>query len=286
MKRKKNLFVLTVLAIAFIFPALAFADMYYEQTTYEEFLAGVGRQTLSKETHQKIQVKGLSMRIDEVESNTTLLVRLDKRVTYELNNRKKTYKEMPFHEMEMEKGVDDIRGQQLAPQMEAGMKSAQRGMLEATSSMPGDRKDFMRKMMLQQMRKMGTLQKTGATGGKITAKKLKKEKVVNGYKCKRYKILEDATPVVDMWVTEQITPPLNYADFFESINVYKSEVAAEIKKIKGMPIKVRYVENFDLLRKVQYIKEVTKVQVKAITDSTFAIPKGFKKVSATESDNF
>jgi len=286
MRKKRGLYITASLVVLLLLPALASADMYYEQTTYEEFLSGVGGQRLSKETHQRITVKGLMMKIDQVESNTSLLIRLDKRNIWELDHRKKTYTETPFHEVEMEKGVQDIRGQQLAPQMEAGMKAAQVGMLEATSGMPGDRKDFMRKMMVQQMRKMGTIQKTGSSGAKITTKKLSKEKIINGYKCQRYKILENDTPIVDMWATDKITPANNFVDFFTSINIYKPSVANAIRKIKGMPVKIRYVETFDLIRKVQYIKEVTKIQIKAVSDKEFDLPKSYKKHDKVSNDSF
>ncbi len=261
---------------------LAWADWRYEQTTTNEYVVGEGKK-LNEVSHQKVYVQGKKVRIEDQESGKVLLIRFDKETLYKLDTKKLTYREKNFQALKTIQGQQTMQSQQATPQRNIGMDAARKQLGKMGEELSPERRSFMEQMMMrQQARMMGAETQIGEKG-KVVVKETNKSKEINGFNCRRVKVVRGKKKIIDAWVTSQAGPKNYFSQIVGTLDLFKPEVITAVKKIEGFPIKQKYrVQTGKLAGALQTV-EVARIEENSLPEVLFELPKGYKK--ATESSD-
>jgi len=276
--------------LVLILPNTVYAtDVYFELTATSKFLSGVTNELIGDVSKKKIYIKENMMKIHNLKSGKQSIILLDKKVVWNIDPTKQMYASTNFLNIEMVQRRQEFRGTQFAPMMEGAMRSSQRGLMDSLDWMPNERKSFMQDRMSQQigiMRNMQGNMPTDPAKSVVETLYTDDSKTINGYNCYKVQILENKKPVVTSWLTNDITLPDSFRRFDDVLLFFKSKVSAELKKIKGFPIKETSLVVFDGLDKIQRTREVTKYVEKYIKESEFKPPAGYMKVDHESFSSF
>jgi len=266
---------------------LAWADWRYEQTTTNEYVVGKGKK-LNEVSHQKIYVQGKKVRIENQESGKVILIRFDKETLYDLDTKKLTYSEKNFQALKTIQGQEVMQSQQAAPQRNIGMEAARKQLGKMGEELSPERRTFMEQMMMrQQARMMGnnTSQSTSEQH-EVVVKETNKSKEINGFNCRRIKVVRGKKKIIDAWITTQAGPKNYFSQIMGTLGLFKPEVVTAVKKIEGFPIKQKYrVQTGEFADALQTV-EVAKIEGNPLPAALFELPKGYKKATEEGSDAF
>ncbi len=197
-----------------------------------------------------------------VDMGNVLIVRLDKKMIYQIDKNEKTYSETTFDEWE-------ARIKAMGQKRDAQMDDLSKKMEE----MPEEQRKMMEQMMGAQM-----AAKKG-TDAKVEVKKTGESKKIAGFGCTKYSVTSDGKETIALWATkdlkgydamrkdmEEFTARMTTSDF-QGMKSY----AEAIKKVDGFPMQT------DLQGGIKV--EVTKVERKEIAANEFEVPGGFTKVA-------
>ena len=206
---------------------------------------------------QKLLIKGDKMKLVDEEAGIEAIVRLDKRLIWEINKKEKKYVETHFSYFE-----------QLREEREQNRLNTIKGLNERCP--PLQRKDI--------AAKLGYLvDEDGKVKEEITAKLLKPEetKKVAGYECRHYILKEDMRVVLDVWTTEGIEVPDSVIRFYRESGMLNKEVEEKLDEIKGFPLMLEFHLDLGTVE-VAVSATVEKVEEKKIDDKEFELPEGLE----------
>ena len=282
----------TVLLLGSVFLAArpGWADLRYDQTTTNEYHIGQAKK-IQEVSHQKVYIKDQKIRIENKEDGKVILIRFDREKLYELNSKNKNYTEKSFQELKKAQG-SPIPSQQVAPQRNVGMQAARKQLGKLADGLSPERRSFMEQMMLrQQALMMGKAQVPAmptvvASGKPVIVKETTQVKEINGFSCRRVKVVQGKKKIIDMWVTTQGGPPKNYfAQIIETLGLFNPEVISAVKVIEGFPIKQKYrIQTGPLAGTLQAVA-TNNFDNSKLSDDLFEIPKGYSKIVPAE-DSF
>ncbi|MCP4631760.1 MAG: hypothetical protein GY855_02460 [candidate division Zixibacteria bacterium] len=181
--------------------------------------------------------------------NTAIIMRMDKKIVYNIDYNKKTYQEITIDELK--KKTESVMDME-SPEMKERMKG-----------MPPEQQAMMQNMMKEMISSI-KVEKTGKT------------KDILGYKCSQYIVKKSGSKMVEMWSTEDLEYNNAFSDYMSLTMPGGQAMMDEFKKMKGLPLETNMsmqmmgVENKSLTTAT----EIKKTDVK---DSEFEIPEGFKK---------
>lgn len=265
------------------------ADVRYEQSISTEFTVAQGKK-LTEVKHQTVSVQGKKMRIEEKESGNVRLVRFDRGVLYNLDAKNSIYTEKDLQSLVGQKQQAMKTSEQMTPQRNKGMDAARQELGKMGEGLSPERRSFMTQMMMrQQTMMMGDASKS-ASGGeatdKVTVKETNKTKKINGFLCRRVKVVQGKKKLIDAWVTTQIGPENYFTDIIKTLGLFKPEVITAVKKISGFPIKQKYrVQTGEFSGSLQSV-EVAKIEEKKLSKDLFELPEGYKKAKEVVKDVF
>lgn len=251
MKRYMLLFI-GVLVLGICFSAQTFAKGLYWESTH------TGSEGKEKGVTKFYYMPRMCKTVME-DSGTSVIIRLDKERMLIMDNRKKTYQEMTFDEMEtMMKGVNS-QMQEMMRQMEkemAGMSAEQRKMVE---QMMGNNPMVKRETQT-------VVKNTGET------------KNISNYACTKYLLKEGDKDVATIWATKDIGDfKMMQQDMEEFGNrmaaimpgSFVSPVDRSITMIDGFPVRTEMKDGTTMT--------VTSVEKRSTSASEFEVPSGYKK---------
>jgi YHS domain-containing protein len=237
----------------------AFADLALEQVS--NGFPGSERKSDEKGlTKQKLLLKGDKLKIVSIEEPLVCIVRLDKKVVWEINNKEKTFVERQFSYFEK------VRKDNLAQRNQE---------IREINGKPNP------KEREEDARKLGyRLKQDGTVDEKILPqieRKGEKKKVAD-YECERVILKEDERTVFDMWVTDKIKVPESLMKFYEELGGFSKEVLEKLKELKEFPLELKVELNVGAVSfKIE--AQVTKVDESVkIDEKEFELPEGLQKV--------
>jgi len=208
-----------------------------------------------KKTEQKVIIKSDKIYMENMESPNICIVRSDKKLIWEIDTKDKGYTERRFSYFTEHKKAKESDRARLVK------------MINATS-------DQKRRKELAE--KLGyILDKNGKVPDKIAARTelTGEEKEINGFKCYRVKIYEDAKTVLDVWLTKAFKAPKSLMNFYKQLGCFADEVVAEMEKLQDFPILLKADLNLGAIS-VPIESEITKIEKKVVDDKKFEKPEG------------
>ncbi len=260
--------------------SVANADIAYEQITKTNYVIGQGKK-ITEAVNQKIYIKGKRIRIEDIETGKVTLIQFDNEKMYKLDTKASAYSEASFRTLKILQGQQAMQSKQAAPQRAVGMDAARQQLQKLTEGLPPERRSFMEQMM---MRQQSTLQGGGASADtkKVKVKETDETKIINGFPCRRVKVVQNRKKVLEAWVTKKIGPTNYYTQLIETLGLFKPAVLKAVKKIEGFPIRQKYrVQTGSLLGVIQ-TTEVTKIEETTLSENLFKLPEGYKKQAKEE----
>jgi hypothetical protein len=251
---------LSAVAVLTLFSNSAlFADLVIEQVS-NGFPGSERKPDEKKITKQRLFLKGDKLKMVDMEEPLICIVRLDKKVIWEINSREKTYVERHLSYFEK------LRKDRLA----------QRNLeIRQINGMPDP------KAREENARKSGyRLKQDGSVDSAIVAQILRtaEKKKIAEYECERVIIKEDERTVLDMWVTDKIKVPESLMRFYEELGAFTKEVLEKVREVKEFPLELKLeleagVLSFRIEAQVSKVDESVQVN-----DKEFELPEGLKKV--------
>lgn len=189
-----------------------------------------------------------------------VIVRTDQEKLISIDEKKKTYWEMPFSQLEA-----------MSKDMQAQMDTALAQMKDKLKDMPPEQRAMVEKMMGKM--KGG---EPGKGAPQVEVKKTGETKTVIGYSCAKYVATEDGKPLLTAWTTTAVKEfaPLR-ADFValqrrlnETNRAFRSGMAEAYAKIDGFPMETQMGD---------VTSTVTKLEPRDIPAGEFGPPAGFTK---------
>ena len=197
----------------------ASADIYCERELITNYK--VGPEDVTKTTHQRFFITPSMLKIEEVESGETIIVRLDSKLVLKFNTVDKSYTQSDFQALTLQLTQEKMSDSQRQPQVGLGQDAVKKQMMQ---SMPVEQRGIMEEMMQAQMAKMkdSMTTKTSPTGGGTGPAELKPTpdtKTMLGYKVKRLKVVQTVEgqrkKIIEMWVNPDLDPKNYFIDFVE-----------------------------------------------------------------------
>lgn len=260
-----------------ILPSVGFAQSFcYDRTVSSQYSVGMGQKNISDVVEQKICIEGLLMRVEEKKTGKLKILRIDRKVRYEINIHRKTFTETNLSDLDIApKG--SMQSTMVDPQRNIGMQSAREQMLKSLSG-AGSQGNLQMQMMLKNQARMMTASKPqNEEGGNVPValKWTEKTKIVNGYNCTRFKVIKGKKRLYEGWVTTKIGPQNYYTDFVPYSEIFNKDVIAALKKVNGFPMLERYrVQTGQSAGALQSVK-VTRFEKRRMPYSEYEIPTGF-----------
>ena len=272
---------LLVFATVFsLIPSIGFAQSYYfERDVSTEYSVGMGRKKIKDVVNEKVFTDGQMMKIVEKESGITHIFRLDRKLAYEVDTRRKVYKETDFRALDLVQGQGDVQSTMSDPQRNLGMQAAREQLMKATSGVDNTQRGMMQQMMLRQQEMMLAQKKAQKVDAEepVVLKWTKTTKQINGYPCTRFKIVRGKKRIFEGWVTKQTGPQNYYTDFIAAKGLFKSNLVNELKKIDGFPMRERYrIQTGQSVGALQTAK-VTFLESRKMTPFEFEVPTEFTR---------
>lgn len=241
-----------VLIIAPTAPAWA-QGLYWE--THTSGGAGAAQNARFWAVAKKMKIAG--------DDGHVVIVRSDQDKIISIDEKKKTYWEMPFAQLEA-----------LSKDMNVQMQAALAQMKDKLKDMPPEQRAMVEKMMGKM--KGG---ESESDAPKVEVKKTAETKTIIGYACVKYDASEDGKPLLTAWTTDGVKDfaPLR-ADFValqkrfnETNRAFRSGMAEAYAKIEGFPMETQMGD---------LTSTVTKVESHAIPAGEFDPPAGYTKEAA------
>jgi hypothetical protein len=196
-----------------------------------------------------------------------VIVRLDKKMIYQVDSNEKTYSEMTFEEWEAQM-------KKMGQKMDSRMDELRKKM----ESMPEEQRKMMEQMMGSQM---AGKQKDG----KVDVVKTAESKKIAGYGCMKYSVTKDGKETIALWATKDLK---GYDMMRKDMEEFTSRMMSTdamgiksyteaIKKVDGFPMQTDMPNGIKM--------EVTKVERKAIATNEFEVPSGYSKVKPKSMDD-
>jgi YHS domain-containing protein len=237
-----------VLFWLFALPAVLLAD--YEITQESNGLIGDKKQTRT----QKLLIKGDKMKLTDEEANFECIVRLDKKIMWEINKKEKKCVETDFSYFEQLREEREENRLKIIKQLNERLPALERKDKAARWGFIVEENELVREKITAQLVDTGEM------------------KEISGYPCKHYIVKEDLRVVIDIWVTDKVEVPDSVIKFYRESGMLSAEVKAEVDKIKGFPIKMEL--HFDLNTvDVSASAQVTKIEKKEIDNKEFELPE-------------
>ncbi len=252
-----------VAVVAALFVAvIAFGQgVYWESATSGGALGDRVISSLSYYMPHKFKSTTLDM------GNATI-VRLDKKMIYQIDTNEKTYSEMTFDEWEAEM-------KKMGQKMDAQMDELQKKM----ENMPEEQRKMMEQMTGSQM--AGKKNKDA----KIDVTKTGESKQIAGMGCTKYSVTKDGKEAIALWATKDLK---GYEAMRKDMEEFGARMmASDFQGMKGLAEAIKKVDGFPMETDMQGgVKiEVTKVQRKDIAANEFDVPSGFTKVKPKTMDD-
>lgn len=248
-------------SITLILIMSAFVHVSYSQKKFEGYWE---QQTVRKSTMpmqpkeakeiEKTFYKPGKMKMLNQTTGRTTIFRFDKELVWTIDEKKKTYEEMTF--AQMQQGMDQMRSE---------MKNEMKNMS------PEERK-IMEKMMGNKMGGMFSEEQTF----EITVQRSGKTKRILDYNCEQIFLMFDKEPVMEMWVTDKFNMGNEYLDVYQKMGIMKGKFSEEAKKIRGIPLLTKMSMNLGM-GKMDSESQVTKIVATSVSDSEFDVPREYKK---------
>lgn len=198
------------------------------------------------------------MKISAEDGNTVIL-RSDQDKLISIDNKKKTYWEMPFAQLE-----------EMSKQMQGQMDAAREQMKAKMKDLPPDQRAMVEKMM-------GKMQGNGEEkAATVDVKALPETRKIGGYDCSKYEATEDGKTILTAWTTKDIPAfaPMR-ADF---VALQKRLNATNRAFHSGLSEAYTKIDGFPMETEVGSMKSVvTKVEPKNLAASEFQPPADYKK---------
>lgn len=183
-----------------------------------------------------------------------LVVRLDKKMIYEIKPEAKEYSEMTFEEFD-----------QFRQKMLAKSKAMQEQMQEQMKNMP----EAQRKMMEQMM---------GGQGA-ATTKKTDEQKKIAGYNCTKHVISQGDKEVMTVWITSDVKEfsglKKDYEEFAKRFSADAPGLTGafnELMKLQGFPMETEMG--------TMMTQTVTLMEKRSTPASEYNVPAGYTKVKS------
>lgn len=262
-----------------ILPSLGFAQSYYfEREVLSKYSVGLGKKEINNVTNEQVYAHDQMMKIVDKKSGRVRILRLDKKMIYELNTNKKIYTEKDFRTEGIAQNQEAIQSSMSEPQRYLGMQSAREKVLESTTGIDAAQRSIMQQMMMQQQAKMMAqrqVEESSSTPASIILKWTDDTKKINGYLCKRFKVALGKKRLYEGWVTEEAGPKNYYSDFITGNDLLNGNLVAALKKVVGFPMREKYrVQVGQNTGAINSVK-VTLVENRTLTPFDFEIPTGY-----------
>jgi GLPGLI family protein len=188
------------------------------------------------------------------------IVRLDKKMIYQIDSNQKTYSEMTFDEWEAQMKT-----------MGAKMDSQTEELKKKMESMPEEQRKMMEQMM-------GDKMAPKSKDAKIDVVKTGEGKKIAGYSCTKYSVTKDGKEALALWATKDLK---GYDTMRKDMEDFTARLmTSDVQGMKSYAEAVKKVDGFPMQTDMQGgIKvEVTKVEQKNLAVSEFEVPAGYTKV--------
>jgi hypothetical protein len=194
------------------------------------------------------------------------IVRLDKKMIYQIDTNEKTYSEMTFDEWEAQM-------KKMGAKMDARMDELKKKM----ENMPEQQRKMMEQMMGAQMA-------AKTKDAKIDVVKSGESKEISGFGCTKYSITKDGKETLTLWVTKDLK---GYDNMRKDMEEFTSRMmASDFQGMKSYADAIKKVDGFPMETDMQggLKVEVTKLERKNIPASEFEVPAGYTKVKSKMMD--
>ncbi len=269
-----------------VVPASDEPDYYFEEDVTNEYKVGP-EQTVTKTIHQKMELKnGQMLKVDNPEENSVTIIRLDKKIAYQLDTNLKTYTESNFQALKIRSNQDEIRANQADPQKKSGQEAARLGVLQSMQGISPEQRAIMMQMMSKNMGQKPAADVAAAPIEPVVTQPVILAQTADfmdilGYKCQRVKFIQGNKKLLEAWVTDK-TGPQNYLSaFIENFNIFNADLVAELRKVNGFPLQIKYrIQKGPLKDTIQSVN-VTKIEQKELSPADFEVPADYKSETAS-----
>lgn len=244
----------------FVSPTMAQFEGYWEQMTIKIGPWAAMVDNIDTTSVERVSYKKQMMKTISLLKSQEIIVRLDKGLVWRINHNDTTYTELTF------------------TQMEAGRKKMQevadrvKGMGKAGSQLIN-----LLKKQFQEQGGPGTGNVFEQDRPTLTVNETDERQEVNEYEC-RHMILSDVKKtVMEMWVTDTFDVGAKIFDMYQAMGTFMYQIPEDLKQFRGFIMRTVTVVG-EGAEKMTLQKDVTNVVEKAISDSEFEIPEGYRKV--------
>ncbi len=191
------------------------------------------------------------------DAGEVMILRMDKKMIYTVDAKQKQYSETSFDEVDS-----------LMAKMATKTKSISEKMKDQLKNMP----EAQRKMMEQMM---------GGAGKEAPAvtKNTGEQKIITGYNCTKYIIMQGEKELVTVWATQDIKEFAGMRKDFEEFSKRMmgrmpgvNAAAEELMKLQGFPMETQYG--------TMMTQSVTSMEKRTTPASEYEVPPGYTKVKS------
>jgi hypothetical protein len=225
---------------------------YWEQQTVRK--STLPMQPKEVKENEKTFYKSGKMKMMNLTTGRTTIFRFDKELVWTVDEKKKTYDEMTF--AQMQEGMN---------QMKSEMKKEMKGM-------SAEERKMMEKMM---GKKMGGLSDEEGEFEISVNRSGKKNKILD-YNCEQVFLLLNNEPLMEMWVTDKFNLGTEFLEVYQKMGVMKGKLSDEAKKIRGIALLTKMSMNLGM-GKMDSESQVTKIVETSVSDNEFEVPGGYSK---------
>jgi len=218
-----------------------------------------------------IRLRGRKARSDD-DSDTAVILALDKKKLYTIDKLVKTYRVRNFEEDKDRGGI--YQGLQIE-QIEGEPRQSRKMMLiDQLEDGPAKWKLIRTQLTGDYRKRMLEKYNLRLKPAVIEVKKKASEvKFICSYKCTRYIATEDGEEMSSAWVTEGLRLEPELYEFLEKTGVIGRDLAAKLKTIKGLPLA------YTVQARDGRITDTTTeaVDLRKIDSAFFKLPKGYRE---------
>lgn len=249
-KRFTRVFGLFFVVACVIGPLALHADVYIKQKNHTDGFSMMGQTQPAKDDVFATWMSKDKARMDQGE-DTTIIIRMDKKMMYMINHAKMEYMEMPFNE------TSDLLS----------------GAISASDL--SDEEQAQAKKMMEGFAKMMT--------PKVSVKATGETQKIKDWNCKKYEMtmsMMGTTTKSEVWATEDIKIDFElYSALMLSLMPKTpglEKMQEEMKKIKGLT--VMSTSSMSMMgTDVKSTQELLEVSDKSAPAGTYEVPEGYKK---------
>jgi hypothetical protein len=245
--------------IVAVIAALFVAVIAYGQGVYWESATSggaLGDRVISSQSYYMPHM----FKSSTMDMGNIIIVRLDKKMIYQIDSNEKTYSELTFDEWEAQM-------KKMGEKMDAQRDELRKKM----ETMPEEQRKMMEQMMAGQMAGK-------AKDAKVDVQKTGETKQIAGFGCTKYSVTKDGKEALALWATKGLK---GYDAMRKDMEEFSARMmASDFQGMKGLAEAIRKIDGFPMETDMQGgIKvEVTKVERKDIAANAFEVPSGYTKV--------